>query len=210
VKRCNYSRLIVFVLVGFLFSMVSGCAGKSGAKKWWHWPPWKKASQEKISYPEEELPPPPDAVSKEKTGEISAVSPKQAPTEEQISIPEPPPLRQQARPADASELQMINFEFDSSEITSEARGILDKNAQWLTENPSVLIQVEGHCDERGSTEYNFNLGQRRANSVRDYLIGKGVAPEKIHTISYGEERPLDPGSSEEAWAKNRRAQFLIY
>ena len=109
-----------------------------------------------------------------------------------------------------SELQTIFFPYDSARILPAERAKLESNAQWILAHPGMTIQVAGHCDERGSVEYNVNLGQRRADSVREELYKLGVDPGMLTTISYGEERPIDPGHTEEAWAKNRRAQFLIY
>jgi peptidoglycan-associated lipoprotein len=109
-----------------------------------------------------------------------------------------------------SELQTIHFDYDSSELTGEAKAMLDQNGQWLLNHPSLQILIEGHCDERGSVEYNLNLGDRRAKSVRAYLTSKGVSGDSLHTMSYGEERPLDPTLTEEAYRKNRRAQFFVY
>lgn len=106
------------------------------------------------------------------------------------------------------ELGPIYFEFDSFALTFEARSILNQHATWLKNNPTVMAQVEGHTDERGTTEYNLALGERRAASVRDYLVSKGVAASQVSTISYGEERPAAQGSSESAWAQNRRTEFV--
>lgn len=106
-------------------------------------------------------------------------------------------------------LQDVHFAFDSAELDELARQILLQNAQWLKANPEVKIQIEGHCDERGTEEYNLALGERRAKSVRDYLISLGISSSRISIISYGESMPLDPGHNEEAWAKNRRAHFVI-
>ena len=103
----------------------------------------------------------------------------------------------------------IHFDFDKFNLTSEAREILGKKASWLQEHTNLKIGVEGHCDERGSNEYNMALGERRSNSAMEYLITAGVEASRISTISYGEEKPLDPGQNEEAWAKNRRAHFKI-
>lgn len=111
--------------------------------------------------------------------------------------------------AGAAELQTIHFEFDSYALTGDGRNALKANAQWLTENPTATIQIEGHCDERGTTEYNLALGERRANATKDYLQKLGVDPSRMSVISYGEERPIDPASNDAAWAKNRRAQFVI-
>jgi peptidoglycan-associated lipoprotein len=103
----------------------------------------------------------------------------------------------------------IQFEFDSYSLSAEAQNILRKKADWLKENPRVTVIIEGHCDERGTTEYNLALGDRRAFSAKSYLQDIGIAESRMSTVSYGEERPLERGSSEEAWAKNRRAHFVI-
>ena len=87
---------------------------------------------------------------------------------------------------------------------------LEQNAAWIKSHPNVTIQIEGHCDARGSTGYNLGLGQKRADSVRESLVKLGVAADRLVTISYGSERPIDPGQNESAYAKNRRAQFLAY
>lgn len=106
-------------------------------------------------------------------------------------------------------LKMIHFHFDKYDIRPEYAEILKENAAVLKKFPTVKIQIEGHCDERGTLEYNLALGERRANSTKRYLLALGIPGERISTISYGEESPLDPGHHEEAWAKNRRAQFII-
>lgn len=109
----------------------------------------------------------------------------------------------------APELQTVYYEFDSYTLTAESRTALKANAQWLTDNPNATIQIEGHCDERGTTEYNMALGERRAAAAKDYMQKLGVDASRISVISYGEERPQDSSSSESAWAKNRRAQFVL-
>ena len=108
-----------------------------------------------------------------------------------------------------SELDMIHFSYDSSSLSSEAQGILRNDAKWLLDKPSASVQVEGHCDERGTNEYNLALGERRARAAYDYLRTLGVKKDQMSTISYGEELPLDPGHDEDAFAKNRRAQFRV-
>jgi peptidoglycan-associated lipoprotein len=108
-----------------------------------------------------------------------------------------------------SSVRDINFDFDSSIIRPDAREILKANADFLLKNRASAIVVEGHCDEKGTAEYNMALGQRRAQETKKYLVNLGIKESTITTISYGEERPLDPESNEEAWAKNRRAHFLI-
>jgi peptidoglycan-associated lipoprotein len=101
----------------------------------------------------------------------------------------------------------IFFEFDSSTISTEAEAILRAKAEWMQRNPSLAIVIEGHCDNRGTTEYNLALGERRAEGVKRFLIDLGVSETRIRTISFGEERPLDRGEGEAAWSKNRRAHF---
>ncbi len=110
---------------------------------------------------------------------------------------------------ESSLLKDIRFEFDKYDISPADAAILKENAAVLKKYHKVKIQVEGHCDERGTNEYNLALGERRANSTKNYLLSLGVSPERISTISYGEERPVDPGHTEEAWAKNRRAHTII-
>ena len=103
----------------------------------------------------------------------------------------------------------VHFEFDRSDLTPEAVAVLKKKAAWLSYNPAVTVMIEGHCDERGTNEYNLALGERRAQSAKNFLVNMGLAASRLSTISYGEERPLALGQNEEAWAKNRRAQFVI-
>ena len=99
----------------------------------------------------------------------------------------------------------IYFSYDRYDLNEEARRILRKNQDWLRDNPSFPVRVEGHCDERGTLEYNLALGERRAKAVRDYLVDLGVDASRIRIVTYGEERPEDPGHGERAWSKNRRA-----
>ena len=107
------------------------------------------------------------------------------------------------------EQQDVYFAFDSAALDQEARDVLRFKAKWLQNNPEASVIVEGHTDERGTGEYNLALGERRALTARDFLVNLGIAPERIRTVSYGEERPADPGHDEEAWARNRRAHFVI-
>ncbi|MFH1784091.1 MAG: peptidoglycan-associated lipoprotein Pal [bacterium] len=100
------------------------------------------------------------------------------------------------------------FEFDSSNLTEQAREALAENAKWIKKNNKLRVMVEGHCDERGTIEYNLALGQRRATSVRNYLVSLGINADKVNTISYGEEKPVDASHNEAAWAKNRRAHIV--
>ena len=102
----------------------------------------------------------------------------------------------------------IYFDFDRSAITDASQPELKTNAAWMAANPGRSVILEGHCDERGTREYNMALGDRRANAAKEYLVRLGVEPSRLKTISYGEERPADPGHNEDAWAKNRRVHFV--
>ncbi len=99
----------------------------------------------------------------------------------------------------------VFFEFDRSDITSEAQQILERQAAWLQRYPNVTVTIEGHCDERGTREYNLALGERRASAVKNVLVAAGIPASRIATISYGKERPIALGSDEQAWAQNRVA-----
>ncbi len=106
-------------------------------------------------------------------------------------------------------LKDIRFDYDKYDIRPGDAEILKENAVLLKRFTNVKIQIEGHCDERGTNEYNLALGERRSNNTKKYLISLGVSPDRVSTISYGEEKPLDSSSHEEAWAKNRRAHTII-
>jgi peptidoglycan-associated lipoprotein len=101
------------------------------------------------------------------------------------------------------------FAFDSYSLSAEAKGTLEANAREMKRVTDKMITIEGHCDERGTKAYNLALGEKRANAARDYLVAMGVNASRITTVSYGKERPFDPGHDETAWAKNRRAHFVV-
>jgi len=103
----------------------------------------------------------------------------------------------------------IYFDFDKYDIKPEAKPVLKDIAAWLLKNPAARLSIEGHCDERGTNEYNLALGDRRAKSARDFLIALGVASNRIEIVSYGEEKPQCTEQTEECWAKNRRAHFVV-
>lgn len=108
-----------------------------------------------------------------------------------------------------SPLRPVFFALDSAEISPEAQQVLNANAEVLKKYPSWVVTIEGHCDERGTAEYNLALGERRAVAARAYLVSLGIPPERLKVISYGKEFPFDPGQTEEAYAKNRRGHFVI-
>jgi peptidoglycan-associated lipoprotein len=106
-------------------------------------------------------------------------------------------------------LKDINFAFDSYKLDNKAKGILDGNAEWLKSNSDAKAQLEGHCDERGTNEYNMALGANRARAAQEYLKTAGITASRLSTVSYGEEMPLDPAHNEAAWAKNRRVHSNV-
>ena len=113
------------------------------------------------------------------------------------------------RPEDALVLQDIHFDFDQSDIRESDQQLLEEINAWLLDHPGSTLLIEGHCDERGTLEYNLALGERRGLNIRTYLTGLGTNPDRLHTISYGEEQPINTESTEEGWAQNRRGHFLV-
>jgi peptidoglycan-associated lipoprotein len=108
-----------------------------------------------------------------------------------------------------SQLKDVFFEFDRFQIRNDQKAALDENVTWLKANSRVKVSIEGHCDERGTPEYNLALGERRAKAIMNYLVGAGIAADRIVTVSYGEERPFVLGHDEAAWKWNRRGHFVI-
>jgi peptidoglycan-associated lipoprotein len=109
----------------------------------------------------------------------------------------------------AMESEKIYFDYDKADLSSDSQSILTKKANWLKENGEYKLKIEGHCDERGSTEYNMALGARRAEAAAKFISAAGVASDRLTTVSYGEEKPVDPGHDESAWSKNRRDEFVL-
>ena len=108
-----------------------------------------------------------------------------------------------------SQFETVYFDFDKFNLRSDSKSGLDSNYDLLMQFPDVMVKIEGHCDERGTVEYNLSLGEKRATACKDYLVGLGIDASRISTISYGKERPVDSGHSEAAWGKNRRCEFKI-
>jgi peptidoglycan-associated lipoprotein len=135
--------------------------------------------------------------------------------------PPPPPPQAEAPPPPSGPIpgsaqdfvinvgELVYFDFDKFDLRADAAPVLSSQAAWLQRYPSVRVRIEGNCDERGTREYNLALGARRANTVREFLIAHGVDGARITTISYGKEKPIDPGSDEQAWARNRNARTAI-
>ena len=139
----------------------------------------------------------------------AAMQPTPPPT---TAAPATPPSTARPAPKEFTaipELKPIYFDFDRYDIRPGDARVLDANAQWLKSNAEQLVLIEGHCDERGTNEYNLALGERRAKSTMNYLVSQGVQASRITIISYGEERPICTQKNEECWSKNRRAQFLV-
>jgi peptidoglycan-associated lipoprotein len=103
----------------------------------------------------------------------------------------------------------IRFNYNEADLSDEARGTMDRHAQWIQAHPTIHVRVEGHCDERGTVDYNLALGDRRAQAARDYLVSKGVPASRLAAVSYGKERPLDTSHTEAAHVRNRRAHFAV-
>ena len=147
------------------------------------------------------------------TGGAAQAQPQpQATTPPATAAPATPAAAARPQPKEfvaVADLRPIYFDFDKYDIRPADAKVLDANAQWLKSNDSQLVLIEGHCDERGTNEYNLALGERRAKSTMNYLVSQGVQASRITIISYGEERPVCTQKNEECWSKNRRAQFLV-
>ncbi len=143
---------------------------------------------------------------------ISGCASKKTATDSDIAdLPENNPLELNGSSDNntAGQLQTVNFDYDSAQLNSAAKSILDLNAAYLNSATNIKVQIEGHCDERGSVQYNLALGERRAKSVKNYLTTRGISSSRISTISFGKENPLDTGHDESAWSANRRGNFVI-
>ena len=146
--------------------------------------------------------------------EIDVVEVKPAPAP--VPAPAPAPVVQTQAPMPnlddeikAFQEKIVYFDFDKFDLKPESQETLNQQANFLKANQSIVVQVAGNCDERGTVEYNLALGEKRAKASQDYLLSLGVTKERISIISYGKEKPVDPGKNEEAWAKNRNDQFIV-
>lgn len=155
----------------------------------------------------EEVPPPPPQVKEQ---------PKVEKVEEPPVVKEPELTEEEIFMAKSLEeinreapLNMIHFDYDRYFIRNDAKPVLEENSKWLKKFKTVRLLIEGHCDERGTEEYNLALGEKRAKSTQDYLISLGIAADRVEIISYGKSQPLDLGHNEVAWQKNRRSQFTV-
>src|SRR5436190_3256240 len=156
-------------------------------------------------------PPPPTAVS---TTPARPPAPPEPVAEPTIVPPEPVPTDSISSASlddlnRTSPLKPVFFEYDSAELAAVGQAALNENATVLKKYPSWTVTIEGHCDERGTAEYNLALGERRAVAARAYLVSLGISADRLRTVSYGKEFPFDPGHAEPSWSKNRRAHFVI-
>ena len=187
---------VVFVIV-IAVSITAGCAKQEVVKKDEGIAPTQTVKQDDSKKPA--------ATASTLTNAAAAVPTK--------SPDQPLPVQQTQKSSTTEQLQSaldkIYFDFDSADVSESARDTLSKNAAEMMKDKSVKFRIEGNCDERGSTEYNLALGERRAKAARKYLVTMGVKPERLSVISYGEEKQAVQGSDESAWAKNRRDEFVI-
>ncbi len=209
-NRSRSLSLLTLVVCGsFLMLGPVGCASHKPRERWWQfWRP-KKVNVAGLHTADKVILPPPPEVLGSKLGPDGQPLPLDMAGIDAGDLPEVEPLRR-APQGGVDGLVTVHFAYDSYELDDSARETLESNLAWISAHPGAQVLVEGHCDERGTQEYNMNLGQRRANAVKSYLLQRGVSESVLHTISYGEERPLDTAGNEGAMAKNRRAQFLVY
>ena len=203
-KRKSICIGIMTVIFCISIVLMTGCAKKAVSKD-----EGLVAGDQKAAAAQSEA----DAKKKEAEAAAKEEATRKLAAEQQKEDVKELALKRDAAAAAAVEKEQTAFEdiyfaFDKSTIESEAREILKRLASLLDSNKNYSLVIEGHCDERGTVEYNLALGQRRADAAMKYLVDLGLDKESIKTITYGKERPLNPGQDEEAWAKNRRAHFL--
>jgi peptidoglycan-associated lipoprotein len=149
-----------------------------------------------------------------KPAPVAAAPPPPPPAAPPQAVPAPGPVGSRIVPGSEQDFVVnvgdrVYFDFDQYAVRTDAQPVLAAQSAWLNRYPAVQVRIEGNCDERGTREYNLALGARRANSVQEFLVAHGVAPARIHTISYGKEKPVDAGTGEEAWQHNRNAHTAL-
>lgn len=215
-SRSRCLALLTLILASTLAPAMTGCASpKLRENKWQFWRRQSPAPPS-IFHPDRMIVPPlVEDIGRPGLAEPIELGGLPSPPEPMNEIlevsysPLSEPIRKPATTEIAS-LKSIHFGYDSSELSANARAALEDNLTWLRSNDRVQVRIEGHTDERGTVEYNLLLGERRAKQVKAYLVVRGVDETILKTISYGEERPLDDRRNREAYAQNRRAQFLAY
>jgi peptidoglycan-associated lipoprotein len=203
------------LLLAILAGMLAGCS-RMPREHWWQF--WRRGADPDLTViADDSFTGPPDPLDWSGTQDSDIyssgrLSPDEFildPDDSLISLPEPDPIRQDPEGI-LVDLRTIYFGYDSFELGTEQMEDLRYNAGWIVDHPELQIRLEGHCDERGTEEYNYNLGQKRAQAVREYLIRNGALEEQLHTWSWGETRPIDPGQGEAAYRRNRRVQFAVW
>jgi peptidoglycan-associated lipoprotein len=185
----SFSKNVIMIFTGLLLAVsLSGCPKKA-----------TETASQSVS------PTPPSAQPSTPSPMESAPPSEQHPvTEEAVKTPEPV-----KPPAKAEGLKDIFFEFDRAVISPEMKSLLDQDVAWLKANAKATLQLEGHCDERGTNEYNLALGEKRAHSVKQFLISQGIKTSRLSTISYGEDRPFCKEQTESCYQQNRRVHFVL-
>jgi peptidoglycan-associated lipoprotein len=205
-SRKSFNLMIIALCVGLAMLLASGCAKKSLKQD-----PSMKSAEELAAERERAA----KLEAEQKERELARLKEEEAKRREQEQKEFEKSLVAKKTPGIEGEVyesklfKRIHFDFDRYEIRGGEAQILKENAAVLMKFPTAKIQIEGHCDARGTNEYNLALGERRANSTKQYLLSLGIAAGRISIISYGEERPLEIAQSDEAWAKNRRADFIV-
>lgn len=202
-KRSDGVTRILVVMLAVALTVITGCAKRPSVTV------AAAPAPTSAPAPAPAAPAPPPAVAPAPAAPAPAPAPTPAPV-----APAPAPEPVAARPAPPAEymanaaLAPIHFEFDKSDIRTADASILQANARWLADNPGQLLLIEGHCDPRGTNQYNLALGERRASAAKNYLVAQGVDATRITIVSYGEERPVCMEETEACWAQDRRAMFL--
>lgn len=209
----NVQLLIIFFLG---LSIITGCAGVEKTEEIAFTAPTaieraKQESPESARAKEVEIVPPdtiPPSVSDTiESRRLASESPKQEDIKAEGASNEQAAVSQKA--SMSAPLQVIYFDYDKYSVRDSEKDGLARNAKWLSDNKTAMVRIEGHADERGEEEYNLALGDKRARGVKNYLQSMGISPERLSTLSYGEERPAVDGHVEDAWAKNRRVEFKL-
>ena len=201
-------RVFLAVLMILAIGTASGCAKKTIRSDAVGYTPSRVEPRPAEAKPEAESPDKTAALEKEK--KLSEESLREESLREKALREEAARKEAASREAalKAAKLEPIYFEFDQWSIREDQKEVMVKNSQWLKANPNAKVRLEGHCDERGTAEYNLALGQKRAEAAKAFLEGLGISSQRMATVSYGEERPLDAGHNDAAWAKNRRVDVL--
>jgi peptidoglycan-associated lipoprotein len=197
-------RLVALALA--IGSLTLACS-RAPKNHWWQF--WRRGAPSEVVHVDDQMIPGPLDYQSGTSGHLTADELAFNPDQATVGLPEPAAIRQDVQGV-LTDLVTIYFDYDSFQLTPEARDALREDARWIAAHPDLAIRIEGHCDERGTEEYNYNLGMKRAQAVREYLVTLGAQEDRLHTWSWGETRPLDPGHAESAWQRNRRVQFAVW